>query len=490
MHDAAHQWSNISPTARGEAQQQLLDLEGTAELARRTGARGFVNSAPLSVVSTKDFLSDLDEIHGVTLGQLNRLLRGADRGTSLTLDEANSPGRMQSPEISPSEHAELRKRGREFYGALGDDWLRKVGNELASVPKQYRYSDTVTDKFEFTPNGQNFIELPANTSAASIHRSGDKLEVPGGYDAPGVMPYGPKEQLMNPPLQLGVDARDYKTLAAREVQKRIDRAKASANPRLGYGDARRMLDDLGMPSLRDYVNSENAGSQYSTGQDRFGGSDLVEGMDAYMKENVSGWVRSSSPGDYVIADDSVHMRMPRTPDASDVGAVARQLDKVRRAAGTGARAAGELAGVVPLFDSEFRQAVERGDLRKVGTQVVKEYAAGAVAAPVVGASAGVLQRMAPRAAAAVLPALGAVGRVGNPVVTAAALGGSSRPSRRQQAIERQQDPGAYGAQGPSANPQLLRAEAARRRGGKWKIPGTNFVLPELGFTETGALLFR
>lgn len=78
----------------------------------------------------------------------------------------------------------------------------------------------------------------------------------------------------------------------------------------------------------------------------------------------------------------------------------------------------------------------------------------------------------------------------NPVVTAAALGGSSRPSRRQQAIERQQDPGAYGAQGPSANPQLLRAEAARRRGGKWKIPGTNFVLPELGFTEAGALLFR
>lgn len=489
VHDAAHQWSNISPTARGEAQQQLLDLEGTAELARRTGARGFVNSAPLSVVSTKDFLSDLDEIHGATLGQLNRLLRGADRGTSLTLDEANSPGRMQSPEISPFEHAELRKRGREFYGALGDDWLQKVGTDIASVPKQYRYSDTVTDKFEFTPNGQNFIELPANTSAASIHRSGDKLEVPGGYDVPGAMPYGPKEQLMNPPLQLGVDARDYKTLAAREVQKRIDRAKASANPGLGYGDARRMLDDLGMPSLRDYVNSENAGSQYSKGQDRFGGSDLIEGMDAYMKENVSGWVRSSSPGDYVIADDSVHMRMPRTPDASDVGAVARQLDKVRNAAGIGARATGELAGVVPLFDPEFRQAVERGDVRKAGEQLAKEYVTGAVAAPVVGAGAGVLQRVAPRAAAAVLPAVTAAGRV-NPLITAASLGGSAKPSRRQQSIERKQDPGAFGAQGPSANPQLLKAEAARRRGGKWKIPGTNFVLPELGISEAGGLLFR
>lgn len=488
VHDAAHQWSNISPTTRGEAQQQLLDLEGTAELAIRTGARGFVNSAPLGRVPTEDFLSNLDEIQGATLGQLNRLMRGADRGTSLTLDEANSPSRMQSPEISPSEHAELRKRGREFYGALGDDWLEKVGTDIASVPKQYQYSDTITDKFEFTPNGQNFIELPANTSAASIHRSGDKLEVPGGYDVPGAMPYGPKEQLMNPPLQLGVDARDYKTLAVREVQKRIDRAKASANPELGYGDARRMLDDLGMRPLRDYVEDENVTSRmFEEGKDRFSYDDTPKAMDAYMKEVAPQWVRSSSPGDYVIADDSVHMRMPRTPDASDVGAVARQLDKVRNAAGIGARATGELAGVVPLFDPEFRQAVERGDVRKAGEQLAKEYVTGAVAAPVVGAGAGVLQRVAPRAAAAVLPAVTAAGRV-NPLITAASLGGSAKPSRRQQSIERKQDPGAFGAQGPSANPQLLKAEAARRRGSRWKAGP--FGIPELGISEAGGLAAR
>jgi hypothetical protein len=63
-----------------------------------------------------------------------------------------------------------------------------------------------------------------------------------------------------------------------------------------------------------------------------------------------------------------------------------------------------------------------------------------------------------------------------------------KPSQRQQRIERQQDPQSFGAQGPSANPQLLRAEAARRKGGKWKIGP--FTVPEFGISEAGGLFFR
>jgi hypothetical protein len=40
--------------------------------------------------------------------------------------------------------------------------------------------------------------------------------------------------------------------------------------------------------------------------------------------------------------------------------------------------------------------------------------------------------------------------------------------------------------------QLLRAEAARRRGGKWKLPTPfgNLTIPELGLSEAGGLFFR
>jgi len=488
VHDAAHQWSNISPTNRGEAQQQLLDLEGTAELARRTGARGFVNSAPLGIVDTEEFLSGLDEGQEASVDQLNRLLRGANRGAALTLDEANSPGRMQSPEISPAEHAELRKRGREFYGGVADDWLKQNSGQFAKPGGFSVDVDEASEAFEFTPNGQVVVELPANSSAASIHRSGDRLKVEGGYDVPGAMPYGPKEQLMNPPLQLGVDARDYKTLAAREVQQRIDRAKASSNPEIGYGDARRMLDNLGMRPLRDYVEDENVTSRMLEGRDRFSYDDTSKAMDAYMKEVAPQWVRSSSPGDYTVAGDGLHLSMPRTPEATDVGAAARQLDKIRRAAGLGARAAGEITGAVPLFDPEFRQAVERGDVRKAGEQIAKEYLGGTAAAAVMGLGAGAASRLAPQATAAVLPAVVGATRIANPVAVVSQLGGSTKPSQRQQSIERQQDPAAFGAQGPSANPQLLKAEAARRRGGRWKIGP--FTVPELGLSEAGGFLFR
>jgi hypothetical protein len=166
----------------------------------------------------------------------------------------------------------------------------------------------------------------------------------------------------------------------------------------------------------------------------------------------------------------------------------RALNRVRSAVKTGVSATADLAGSVPLFDPEFRQAVESGDARKAGAKLAQEYATGAVAAPVAGAGAGALQRVAPRAAATVLPGLAGAVRVGNPVAVVSQLGGSSKPSQQQMAEEKRRDPVSFGAQGPSANSQLLRAEAARRRGGKWKIGP--FTVPELGISEAGGLFFR
>ena len=166
----------------------------------------------------------------------------------------------------------------------------------------------------------------------------------------------------------------------------------------------------------------------------------------------------------------------------------RALNRVKGAVASGFNATADLAGSVPLFDPEFRQAVERGDVRKAGEQVAKEYLGGTAAAAVMGLGTGTAARLAPQATAAVLPAVVGATRIANPVAVVSQLGGSAKPSRRQQSIERQQDPAAFGAQGPSANPQLLKAEAARRRGSRWKVGP--FALPELGISEAAGLFFR
>lgn len=150
---------------------------------------------------------------------------------------------------------------------------------------------------------------------------------------------------------------------------------------------------------------------------------------------------------------------------------------IKKAIGTGFNATTDLAGSVPLFDPEFRQAVEKGNLRKAATQVAKEYAIGTAAAPVVGAGMGVLQRVAPQAARVATGALG-VARTANPIAVTSQLGGSS-------VINRKADEAAGRA-------QLQRAEAARRRGGRWKFPTPfgSITVPELGISEAGGLFFR
>lgn len=108
---------------------------------------------------------------------------------------------------------------------------------------------------------------------------------------------------------------------------------------------------------------------------------------------------------------------------------ARALDRVSRAVGTGFNATTDLAGSVPLFDPEFRQAVERGDIRKAGEQVAKEYLGGTAAAAVMGLGTGVSARLAPQATAAVLPVVAGATRIANPVAVVSQLGGDSAQPR-------------------------------------------------------------
>ena len=165
-------------------------------------------------------------------------------------------------------------------------------------------------------------------------------------------------------------------------------------------------------------------------------------------------------------------------DAKIAEGYSKALPGIKQAIRTGVGATADLTGAVPLFDPEFRQAVEQGDVRKAAAQAAKEYATGVVTAPLVGAGLGVAQRLAPQTAAAVIPAAATALRVANPVAVVSQLGGSSKINPV--------------ADKKAAQAQLQRAEAARKRGGRWRLPTPfgNLTIPELGISEAGGLFFR
>lgn len=153
---------------------------------------------------------------------------------------------------------------------------------------------------------------------------------------------------------------------------------------------------------------------------------------------------------------------------------------IKQAIRTGFNTTANVASSIPLFDPAFREALDRGDSRKAALQVAKEYATGAVAAPVVGAGMGVLQRVAPQAARVVAGGLG-VARAANPIAVVSQLGGSSKITPRQEAYENQ-----------LRETKFKQAEAARKSGGKWSFPTPfgRMRIPELGLSESGGLFFR
>ena len=145
--------------------------------------------------------------------------------------------------------------------------------------------------------------------------------------------------------------------------------------------------------------------------------------------------------------------------------------------GVGFRAVNDITGAIPLFDPKFKQAVEQGNVKEAVKRAGTEYVTGAVTAPIAGLGLSALNQISPRAAALATGVLN-TGRIASPLAVVSQLGGSSR-------INKKFDDAA-------ANAQMLQAEAARKRGGKWKFP-TPFgqvTIPEFGISESGGLHFR
>jgi DNA-binding ferritin-like protein len=357
-----------------------------------------------------------------------------------------------------------------------------------------------------------------------------------------ILSYGPIKQFMNSPLEIMVDAPDwgyagreyltkeafpaiqemYPGNTANQIQKRIkEREKYSGK----YGGI--IIDDLGeleyitnrakIPSnyskeqfAADYKGFDptqvQSGSdkdfdryvQYMQDQDRAVRGYSLEPDDAYYKRleneqlkgfNVQANELPYKPTTYTAAKhgfsgnnteftQSSALANPSLQHAYDkLFAIAKNRGSLRNIIKGATTATTDIAGAIPLFDPEFRQAVEKGDVRKAATQVAKEYATGVVAAPVIGMGVGALNQVAPRAARIVAGGLNAA-RTVNPIAVVSQLGGSSKINKK--------------ADEQAAKSQLLRAEAARKRGGKWKFPtpfGT-LQIPELGLSEAGGLFFR
>ena len=158
---------------------------------------------------------------------------------------------------------------------------------------------------------------------------------------------------------------------------------------------------------------------------------------------------------------------------------ARTVNRLANTIGSGFNTTTDIAGSVPLFDPEFRQATEQGNLRKAAKIVAKEYAIGTATAPIIGMGAGALSRLGPQAARVVAGGLG-VARAANPIAVVSQLGGSSKITPRQEAYENQ-----------LRETKFKQAEAARKRGGKWTFPTPfgRITIPELGISETGGIYY-
>lgn len=158
----------------------------------------------------------------------------------------------------------------------------------------------------------------------------------------------------------------------------------------------------------------------------------------------------------------------------------KAVDFLRRQSG-----AGVMSGLALTMDPQINQALQRGDYPEAAMVGGTGIAAGAIGEASVKRG---LAELAKRGVTAPLK-IASVTAAPLAAIPLAAVAERSQPMTKAQIQrDRRDNPANYNAQGPSANPQLLRAEAARRRGGRWKIGG--FTLPEFGLTEAGGIFFR
>ena len=162
----------------------------------------------------------------------------------------------------------------------------------------------------------------------------------------------------------------------------------------------------------------------------------------------------------------------------------KTVDFLRRQSGVGA-----MTGLGLVMDPQINQSLQKGNYGEAAIAGGTSLTAGVAGEAIVKRG---LAELAKRGVTAPLKIAGAAAA---PVaaISLATTAERNRPMTKPQIqLDRKQNPARYGAQGPSANPQLLKAEAARRRGGKWKFPTPfgNLTIPELGISEAGGLFFR
>lgn len=179
-------------------------------------------------------------------------------------------------------------------------------------------------------------------------------------------------------------------------------------------------------------------------------------------------------------DEEVHFRV--NPELVEP-LRSRAGNFLRRPTGAGMAIAGAIAS------PDVVEAFEQGRPAEAAARAGVALTAGAAS------EAAAKQALAVLARRGVSAPLEVAARVASPLAAvqiATAAQRSTRETAREKAAAFKANPAASGGMGPSADPQLLRAEAARRRGGKWGIntPFGRFTLPELGWTEAGGLHFR
>jgi hypothetical protein len=337
------------------------------------------------------------------------------------------------------------------------------------------------DSSAFEPGGEAAWDTRVNTSitAQQNELSGILATAKNKFNKgeytffAGAGNYNPEQGFMPSP-----DLRNVRNLAPEDINTARVRGEKYADVLLqGYKEAVQKGEYKPQsPSVRGMVNAVDFGEAVMQPKNPLkiprGWAD--EGIFPYQ-DTIN--ALSNPPARIDPRAISVPREIEALTDKANEARRARTVNRLAKTIGTGFNTTTDLTGSVPLFDPAFRQAVEEGNVGKAARQVATEYVAGTLAAPVVGAGMGVLQRVAPQAARVATSALG-VARTANPIAVTSQLGGSSR-------INPQADRAAIQS-------QFQRAEAARKRGGKWKFPtpfGT-LRIPELGISEAGGLFFR
>lgn len=423
IHDAAHQWANVSPTQRGEAQQAFVDRRGLFGLGNETGAWGFANQSspgvydePTPYLRNKAFVAENEAFRNFFNKAVSDALspekisarreknsnayRGVDieqdlgkmpltdshsTKSELTLEQLNDPQRTYNPPISREEAKELSRRGQQFYSQVSE----QIPEGFPRVPSGL-VSSSLTETVPFI----NGIELPANIGANLIHEFGGNIQIRGGHDQPGALPYGNIMQHVSPPQQPGYDVGFYRAKAAPLIEKYAK--QISEQGPLEISNLIDIRDKFGGPDPSDYFHKHFEFEEKGLPTDKVG--------DAVMKD----WKSGGSGIDAAT-------RLPSNPEVNSILADLREISRVKNALKLGNTIGGSLAGNLPLFDPELHKALETRNYGQAAATTAKGVGTGLVGEGLTTVGAGILQRVAPSVAAAVLPAAAEVASFAGPV---------------------------------------------------------------------------